>query len=63
MVTHLAINSHPEPKKVLVIGGADGGVLREVVKHTSVETAILCDADEAVIRIAKKYLPTISIGF
>lgn len=63
MITHLAMNSHPNPKKVLVIGGGDGGVLREVVKHESVEEAILCDIDEAVIRISKKYLPGMSIGF
>lgn len=46
MITHLAMNSHPNPKKVLVIGGGDGGVLREVIKHDSVEEAILCDIDE-----------------
>ena len=46
MITHLAMNAHPNPKKVLVIGGGDGGVLREVVKHESVEEAILCDIDE-----------------
>lgn len=46
MITHLAMNSHPDPKKVLVIGGGDGGVLREVVKHKMVEKAILCDIDE-----------------
>ena len=46
MITHLALNSHPNPKKVLVIGGGDGGVLREVVKHDCVEEAILCDIDE-----------------
>lgn len=46
MITHLAMNSHPDPKKVLVIGGGDGGVLREVVKHDCVEEAILCDIDE-----------------
>jgi spermidine synthase len=63
MITHLAMNSHPNPKKVLVIGGGDGGVLREVVKHPSVEEAILCDIDEAVIRLSKKYLPGMSIGF
>jgi spermidine synthase len=45
MITHLAMNSHPNPKKVLVIGGGDGGVLREVVKHECVEEAILCDID------------------
>ncbi|KAJ5727965.1 hypothetical protein N7493_005785 [Penicillium malachiteum] len=63
MITHLAMNSHPNPKKVLVIGGGDGGVLREVVKHETVEEAVLCDIDEAVIRVSKKYLPGMSIGF
>jgi spermidine synthase len=45
MITHLAMNSHPNPKKVLVIG-EDGGVLREVAKPDTVEEAILCDTDE-----------------
>lgn len=57
------MNSHPNPKRVLVVGGGDGGVLREVVKHSTVESAILCDIDEAVIRLSKKYLPGMSIGF
>lgn len=48
MITHLAMMSHPNPKKVLVIGGGDGGVLREVVKHETVEEAILCDIDEVL---------------
>ena len=63
MITHLAMNSHPDPRSVLVIGGGDGGVLREVVKHASVRRAVLCDIDEAVIRLAKQYLPAMSIGF
>src|SRR5271169_1446469 len=48
MITHLAMNSHPNPEKVLVIGGGDGGVLREVVKHSCVKEAILCDIDEVI---------------
>ncbi|TQN68747.1 Spermidine synthase, partial [Colletotrichum shisoi] len=63
MITHLAMNSHPNPKKVLVIGGGDGGVLREVVKHECVEEAILCDIDEAVIRLSKQFLPNMAVGF
>ena len=63
MITHLAMNSHPNPKRVLVVGGGDGGVLREVIKHSSVESAVLCEIDEAVIRLSKKYLPAVSIGF
>ena len=46
MIAHLALFSHPNPKRVLVIGGGDGGVLREVIKHESVEEAVLCDIDE-----------------
>ena len=46
MICHLAMNSHPDPKKVLVIGGGDGGVLREVIKHKTVEEAVLVDIDE-----------------
>ncbi|TPX17582.1 uncharacterized protein E0L32_012116 [Thyridium curvatum] len=63
MITHLAMNSHPNPKKVLVIGGGDGGVLREIVKHECIEEAVLCDIDEAVIRLSKQYLPGMSAGF
>ncbi|KAM0689419.1 hypothetical protein Q7P36_011497 [Cladosporium allicinum] len=63
MITHLGMFSHPNPKNVLVIGGGDGGVLREVVKHDCVEKAVLCDIDEAVIRLSKKYLPGMSVGY
>ncbi|KAK9367009.1 Spermine/spermidine synthase-domain-containing protein [Lipomyces kononenkoae] len=63
MITHLAMFNHPNPKRVLVIGGGDGGVLREIVKHESVEEAILCDIDECVIRVSKKYLPSMAVGF
>jgi spermidine synthase len=63
MITHLAMNSHPNPQRVLVIGGGDGGVLREVVKHKTVHEAILCDIDEAVIRLSKQYLPQMAVGF
>lgn len=52
MITHLAMNSHPNPKKVLVVGGGDGGVLREVVKHDTVEEAVLCDIDEVRTAVA-----------
>lgn len=46
MITHLPLTSHPNPKKVLVIGGGDGGVVREVLKHETVEEVVLCDIDE-----------------
>ncbi|RHZ47145.1 hypothetical protein Glove_590g48 [Diversispora epigaea] len=63
MITHLPMMSHPNPKNVLVIGGGDGGVLREIVKHESVEEVTLCEIDETVINLSKKYLPKMSVGF
>ncbi|RXK42280.1 spermidine synthase [Tremella mesenterica] len=60
MITHIPMASHPDPKHVLVIGGGDGGVIREVLKHKSVEKVTLCDIDEAVIRVSKEYLPAMS---
>ncbi len=46
MIAHLPLASHPNPKKVLVIGGGDGGVVREALKHDTVEQVVLCDIDE-----------------
>ena len=63
MITHIPMNSHPNPENVLVIGGGDGGVLREVLKHPSVKSATLCDIDEAVPRVSKQYLPHMAAGF
>lgn len=63
MIAHLPLNCHPCPKKVLVIGGGDGGVLREIVKHPLVETVDLCEIDKKVVEVAKKYLPQLACGF
>lgn len=63
MITFLPLNSHPGPKKVLIIGGGDGGVVREAVKHPSVESVTLCEIDEQVIEISKKFLPFMAKGF
>ncbi|XP_031553874.1 spermidine synthase-like, partial [Actinia tenebrosa] len=63
MITFLPLNSHPNPKKVLVIGGGDGGVIREVSKHPSVETIVQCEIDEEVISISKKHLPSLAVGY
>ncbi|VIO94184.1 Uncharacterized protein BM_BM13871 [Brugia malayi] len=63
MVTHLALFSHPMPRKVLVIGGGDGAVLREVLKHECVESVTICEIDETVINLSKKFLPHMSLAF
>ncbi|XP_041129733.1 spermidine synthase-like [Polyodon spathula] len=63
MIANLPLCSHPNPKKVLIIGGGDGGVLREVVKHPLVESVVQCEIDEDVINVSKKYLPGMAKGF
>jgi spermidine synthase len=60
MVAHVPLFTHPNPKKVLVVGGGDGGVIREVLKHPSVEKAVLVEIDGKVIEYSKKYLPSIA---
>lgn len=60
MIAHIPMLAHPNPKNVLVIGGGDGGTIREVLKHPSVERAVLCEIDGDVIEVCKKYLPSIA---
>uniref|UniRef100_A0A7S1G1I8 PABS domain-containing protein n=3 Tax=Corethron hystrix TaxID=216773 RepID=A0A7S1G1I8_9STRA len=63
MLAHLPLFAHPDPKRVLVIGGGDGGVLREIARHPGVEEIVICELDEDVIKAAKKYLPFMAVGF
>ncbi|HCL79841.1 MAG TPA: spermidine synthase [Synergistaceae bacterium] len=60
MMAHVALCSHPDPKQILIVGGGDGGVLREVLRHQNVAKATLIDIDEEVISAAKRFLPSIS---
>lgn len=60
MVAHVPLNTHPNPENVLVVGGGDGGVIREVLKHKSVKQATLVEIDGKVIEYSKKYLPSIA---
>jgi len=63
MIVHIPMCAHPNPKKVLIIGGGDGGVLREVCKHTSVEVIEQVEIDKMVPEVSKKYLPSMSTHF
>ncbi|MGA8941957.1 MAG: polyamine aminopropyltransferase [Thermoactinomyces sp.] len=60
MITHVAMNTHPDPKEVLVVGGGDGGVVREVLRHSSVTRVVLAEIDGKVIEASKKYFPQIA---
>jgi len=63
MIVHPALLAHPNPEDVLVIGGGDGGCVREIVKHKEVLHAVLCEIDPAVIEYSKRFLPFTACGF
>lgn len=60
MLTHIAMCAHEAPRDVCVVGGGDGGVVREVLRHTSVERVVLCEIDERVVTLSRRFLPTIA---
>jgi spermidine synthase len=62
MMAHVPLMALAAPKRVLVIGGGDGGVLREVLKHPSVSKATLCEIDRAVIDLSLEHYPQIADG-
>ena len=57
MMSHPVMYTHPDPKRVWIIGGGDCGTLREVLKHPSVEHVVQIDIDERVTRLAEIYFP------
>jgi spermidine synthase len=62
MISHPALLTHPQPQKVLVVGGGDGGTIREVIKHKSVEKAFLVEIDELVTKACLEYMPNVASG-
>ncbi|RDX94747.1 Spermidine synthase, partial [Mucuna pruriens] len=76
MMTHLPLCSIPTPKKVLLIGGGDGGILREISRHSSVEQIDICEIDIMLIdvrkmfhllsvnqRVYKEFFPDVAVGY
>ena len=57
MMSHPALNSHPNPQNVVIVGGGDCGTLKEVLKHPEVKKATQVEIDERVTRLAEKYFP------
>lgn len=62
MLAHVPILAHGAAKEVLIIGGGDGGALRDVLKHQSVERATMVEIDGSVVDMCREYLPTLSNG-
>ncbi len=61
-LVHPALLSHPNPRRVFVVGGGEGATLREILRHKSVEHVLMVDIDEEVVEQSKRYLPEWSAG-
>ncbi|WP_249872093.1 polyamine aminopropyltransferase [Oceanobacillus saliphilus] len=62
MIVHPAFATNPGIKKVLIIGGGDGGTAREVLRYSSVEEVVMAEIDERVFRLCQQYLPVTASG-
>lgn len=63
MITHVPLAVHPHVRSVLVIGGGDGGVIRELVKYDDIEHIDLAEIDEEVTSVCREYLPFTACAF
>ena len=62
MISLVALNTHPHPENVLVIGGGDGGTVREAIRHPKVKKVTLVEIDARVIENSRQYLPEIAVA-
>ena len=63
MLVHVPLHAHGQAKRVLIIGGGDGGSLREVLRYHNVEHVALVEYDERVVEASRAFLPNLSVGF
>ncbi|MEC8052376.1 MAG: polyamine aminopropyltransferase, partial [Myxococcota bacterium] len=63
MITHPALQLTGAPKRVLIVGGGDGGAARECLRYDSLEEVVVAEIDEMVVDVSKEFLPTISSSF
>ena len=59
MIAHVPLLLHGDARRVLIIGAGDGGVLRRVLQHRTVERAVMVEIDAAVIRLSRAHLPNV----
>ena len=62
MLAHVPLFAHPDPRRVLIIGGGDCGCLTEVLKHPEVESCTMCEIDKMVVEIAQRHFPQLTAG-
>ncbi len=63
MIVHVPMAVHPCVKKALVIGGGDGGTVRELVRYPEIEHIDVVEIDEEVVEACRRYLPQTACGF
>lgn len=63
LLAHVPLLAHPAPRRALIIGGGDGGLLTEALKHPSLESVDLCEIDAAVIAASREFFPAVAAGF
>ena len=61
-LVHPALLTHPEPKRVFIVGGGEGATLREILRHNTIERVLMVDIDEEVVENCRKYMPEWSDG-
>lgn len=62
MFVHVPLFSHPNPKQVLIVGGGDGGILRETLTHKTVDRSLMIEIDEEVSKQCAEHMPKLSNG-
>jgi spermidine synthase len=63
LIVHIPMFSHKNPERVLVVGGGDGGSIREALKHPSVKEVTICEIDQMVIDVSKQFLPNLAAAY
>jgi spermidine synthase len=62
MLTHVPLLAHGAARRVLIVGGGDGGMAREVLRHRAIEHVTMVEIDAGVVEFSKQYLPSLSAG-
>lgn len=63
MISHVPVHSHPHPERILVIGGGDGGTVRELTRYPNVKQIDLVEIDKCVIQASQRFFPAVACGF